>query len=72
MAALDSALAEALVGISQEQAASLKSAVADAMGEIIEKIISPAIRVYPELALDAPAWAEVAQARARTRCKLDR
>lgn len=71
MAALDSALKLALVGIPQERAVELKRATGDAMGEICEKIIFPAVRAFPELELDQPGWSEVAQARARTRLNLD-
>jgi hypothetical protein len=71
MAALNSALEMALVGIAQERAAELKRATGDAMGEICEKIIFPAVRAFPELELDQPGWSEVARARARARLKLD-
>jgi len=71
MAALNSALALALVGIPAEQAAELKRATGDAMGEICEKIIFPAVRAFPELELDQPGWSEVARTRARARSNVD-
>lgn len=69
MAALNSALELALVGIPQEQAAELRRVTGDAMGEICEKIIFPAVRAFPELELDQADWSKVAKARARARSK---
>lgn len=70
MAALDSALALAIVSITEEQAAELKRATGDAMGDICEKIIFPAVRAFPELELDQAGWSQVARARARARLNL--
>ncbi len=68
MAALDEALKEALVGVTQKQAGELKPAFGRVMGEIAENIINPAIRAFPELDLDADEWTAVAKARAAARC----
>lgn len=54
MAALNSALELAVVGLSQERTVELARATGDAMGEICEKIIFPAVRAFPELELDQP------------------
>ncbi|WP_028102115.1 hypothetical protein [Pseudoduganella violaceinigra] len=71
MAALNAAVELALVDLPQERAAELKHATGDAMGEICEKIIFPAIRAFPELELDQAGWSEVARTRARARSSLN-
>ena len=64
LAALDAALAEALEGLPEEQARELKRTFGTVMGEVMEHIINPALRAYPELMPDEAAWAAVAKAQA--------
>jgi len=67
MAALNSALSEALVGLNHQDQQDLKRAFGTVMGEISLNLINPAIDAFPVLALDEIAWASVAQARAKFR-----
>lgn len=67
MAALDSALHAALLGLSAEQAHELKRAFGKVMGEISSELISPSIRAFPELDPDGATWAAVARDRAGQR-----
>lgn len=67
MAALNEALREAVVGLSQQDQQNLKRAFGQVMGEIIEKIVNPAVRAFPELVPDESTWATVAKARAALR-----
>lgn len=62
LAALDYALAEAINGLpldhglSDEQIRALKQAFGKAMGEIVDKIINPAVRAFPELEPSQAVW----------------
>lgn len=67
MAALDAALSVALVGIAQEDTVELKSTFGKVMGEVVLEIINPAIKAFPELAVDDTAWRNIAIARAAAR-----
>ena len=67
MAALDSALHAALAGLPAAQAQELKHLFGRVMGEIVLEIITPAVRAFPELAVDDAAWAAIAKERARQR-----
>jgi len=67
MAALDTALREAISDISLEDATELKRKFGQAMGEIVEQVINPALKSFPELTPDESTWREVAKARASAR-----
>jgi hypothetical protein len=68
MAALDSVLPAALLGLSDEQARELKRTFGNVMGEIVEQIINPAVKAFPELETDATTWSQIAKERATQRC----
>ncbi len=67
MAALNDALAKAIVGLAPQEQANIKRAFGRAMGEVVTEIIKPAIAAYPELAPDDATWAAIAKARAAER-----
>ena len=67
MAALDEALREALVDLDPQEQHELKRAFGDVMGELVETLINPAIRAFPELDASEDTWRAVARARAAAR-----
>lgn len=67
VAALDAALPAALAGLPVEQATHLKRLFGNLMGEIIDQVVQPAVRSFPELALDESTWQAVAGDRASIR-----
>lgn len=67
MAALNEALREAVVGLAPQDQEVLKIAFGRVLGEVIDQIINPAIRAFPELKPDEHAWATIAKARAERR-----
>ena len=67
IAALDHALREAMVGVSQQEQQALKTAFGKVMGEITVELINPAVRAFPELDPDESTWAAVARSRAAAR-----
>lgn len=67
MAALDSALCIALVGVSEEDSVELVRTFGKVMGEVVLEIINPAIQAFPELAVDDAAWRDIVLARAAER-----
>lgn len=67
MAALNEALRKAIVGVTPDQADELKQAFGRAMGEVIDEIINPAVRAFPELDTDEGTWIVIAKARAAER-----
>ncbi|WP_090445439.1 hypothetical protein [Duganella sp. CF458] len=67
MAALDKAVREVLVGLSDADQKKIKLAFGEVMGEVVEKLINPAIRAFPELDLDQTTWTAIARARAVAR-----
>jgi hypothetical protein len=67
MIALDTALSVALSGIAQEDTVELKSTFGKVMAEVVLEIINPAIKAFPELAVDDTAWRYIAIARAAAR-----
>lgn len=71
MAALNTALINALVGIPEEDSVELKLTFGKVMGEVILEIINPAIQSFPELAVDESAWSAIARAQANERCNCD-
>lgn len=67
MAALNEALREAIDGLPAVQADELKLAFGQIMGDLVEDIINPAVRAFPELDPDPATWVAVAKARAAAR-----
>jgi len=67
MAALDHAVREAIAGLPDSDQQQIKRAFGDAMGEIVIKLINPAIRAFPELDVDQTEWSAIAKARAGLR-----
>lgn len=67
MAALDHAVAEAITGLAPEQARDIKLAFGRAMSAVIDEMINPATRAFPELNPDDATWRSVAKARALER-----
>jgi len=65
VAALDFSLAQAMTapgadhGLSDEQLEGLKRLFALAMGEVIDRLINPAVRAFPELEPSQEIWAAV-------------
>jgi hypothetical protein len=62
--ALDNAMREALVGLSEPDQRKIKLAIGHVMGEIVEKLINPTVRAFPELQPDQITCSAVAKARA--------
>lgn len=69
MAALNEALQEAIVGLALQDRENLKRAFGRVMGEVVEEIINPALRAFPELEPDDGTWITIAKARAAARSK---
>jgi hypothetical protein len=67
VAALDAALADALVDAPQESHAELKLAIDRAMGAVLDATVNLAVRVYPELKPSEDSWVAIAKARAAAR-----
>lgn len=67
MAALNSVLPELLDGLSEQEARELRHSFGAVMGEVVDKLINPAVRAFPELQTDAAAWSAVAKERAKAR-----
>lgn len=67
MAALNEALREAIDGLTTEQAEEVRLAFGEVMGYLVEQLINPAIRAFPELDPDPNTWVSVAKARAMAR-----
>ncbi|GGY81522.1 hypothetical protein ACFFTM_07380 [Pseudoduganella plicata] len=68
IAALDAALLAALAGLPADEATQLKRTVGDLMGEVVDRLVNPAIRAFPELAIEEDAeWTAIARERARGR-----
>src|SRR4051812_24978249 len=67
MAALDAAVREAIMGLSEEDQTKVKRAFGEAMGGIVENLINPAVRAFPELDTDQVTWSAIAESRATMR-----
>ena len=67
MAALDTALAEAIEGLSDEATSALKLVFGRVMGEIACEVVNPAIQAFPALEPDDATWISIAKARAASR-----
>ncbi|MEM9605514.1 MAG: hypothetical protein AAGA11_21830 [Pseudomonadota bacterium] len=65
--ALDDALREALIGLSDSEQEKLKIEFGKIMGELSLNLINPVLEAYPELVLDKIEWANVAKTRAQSR-----
>ena len=59
MAALNEALREAIELLPPAQADELKRAFGRVMGDLVEEIINPAIKAFPELDPDPATWIAV-------------
>lgn len=66
-AALNAALAEAIVGLSLGYQTALKQAFAHAMGEVIDATIMPSVKAYPKLEPDDETWRSVVKSQATKR-----
>ena len=66
-AALDHALSLAMAQAPQEFHGEMKLVVGRAMAEVMEQMLEPAIRAYPELEPSDATWRAVALERARAR-----
>jgi hypothetical protein len=72
IAALDAAVLPALAGMSDDEATQLKRTVGHLMGEVIDRLLRPAMRAFPELAVNVEAeWSGIARERARARSAVD-
>ena len=71
MAALNTGLIKALVDLPAEDLAELTLTFGEVMGEVILKIINPAIQSFPELAVDESTWVAIARAQAADRVNCD-
>lgn len=67
MAALDAVIFEAIAGLSPQEQQIIKRAFGEAMGGIIDNLINPAVRAFPELETDQSAWSAIAESRASIR-----
>lgn len=64
MAALTSVFPDLLHGLSEQDAREVKTAFGNVMGEVVDRLINPAVRAYPELKTDDAAWAAIVKERA--------
>jgi hypothetical protein len=64
VAALDEALAQALVDVPENHRQDIKLAIGRAMSAVLDETVNPAVRAYAALDLDEQTWRDVAKARA--------
>lgn len=67
MAALDGAVAQAIEGLTADEAREVKLAFGHTMSAVMDRMINPAVGAYPELAPDEATWRAVARAGAARR-----
>ncbi|MBV8037451.1 hypothetical protein [Roseateles sp.] len=67
MAALDHAVAAAIEGLAPEQAREIKLAFGRTMSAVMDMMINPAVKAFPELRPDESTWISVAKSRAAER-----
>ena len=67
MEALNTILTDTTPYISAEEGKEVRLAVAKAISSILDNIVNPVLRDYPELDVDEDLWGEIAAARARSR-----
>ena len=67
VAALNAALAGALVDAPQDSHREIKHAIGRAMSAVLDETVNPAVRAYPELDPDDETWIAIAKARAAAR-----
>lgn len=67
MAALDSAIRDAIDGLPANEQKAIKHAFGKAMASVMVELINPATAAFPELEPDDATWAAVARARAAER-----
>lgn len=66
VAALNAALADAIIGIPVSRQQDIKRAIGHAMAAVLDATVESAVRAFPELEPDDATWAAVAKARAAT------
>lgn len=67
VAALDAAVAEALVDAPQDSHAEIKLAIGRAVAAVLDATVNLAVRAYPELEPSEDTWVAIAKARAAGR-----
>lgn len=67
MTALHSGFRDLLNGLSEQEARDVKYAFGAVMAEVVDRLINPAVRAFPELQTDDAAWSAVANERAKAR-----
>jgi hypothetical protein len=67
MDALNSLVVEVGSTLSEDDNKALRLAIARSMDAILENLVNPALREYPELDVDEDTWGEIAITRARAR-----
>ncbi|GAB2880149.1 hypothetical protein GCM10027277_56720 [Pseudoduganella ginsengisoli] len=70
LSALDMAVREAIVGLPPEEQTKVKRAFGEAMGCIVEHLINPAVRAFPQLDTDQATWSAIAESRATLRARI--
>jgi hypothetical protein len=70
MAALSSVWPELQDGLSEQEARELRHTFGAVMAEVVDKLINPAVRAFPELQTDQATWSAVAKERATARLEL--
>jgi hypothetical protein len=67
MDALNSLVLEIATTLPEADSKALRLAVARSMDSILENLVNPALREYPELDVDESTWGEIATTRALAR-----
>ena len=67
MDALNTALAKAAPHLSASDERDLRLAIANTMSAVLDNIVNPALRAYPELDVDEDSWGNIAMDNARKR-----
>jgi DNA-binding transcriptional LysR family regulator len=67
MDALNAIIVEAEPHLSEAESEELRLAVARSMSAILDNIVNPVLKEYPELEVDEDSWGDIAATRARAR-----
>ena len=67
MDALNALVLEMSATLPDAESKALRLAVARSMDSILENLVNPALREFPELDVDESTWGEIATTRARAR-----
>lgn len=67
MDALNTALVEATPHLSVSDERDLRHAIATTMSVILDNVVNPVLRAYPELDVDEDSWGDIAMEKARRR-----